>query len=680
MSLRSICFTLAFSLGVAPLAAQAQQVEGPMAAAPAEELVGPIKLPDADIDTVLGLLEIYTGRSILRPQQLPTATYRLVIDRKIPKSEAVLALETVLSLNQVGVAPLGDKFLKVVALSQVKTEAPEMISGSTLSLPPSGRIATRLFQLEFLRVNEFVPQITPLLTPGVANGVVPLDKANAALITDTISNLQRVEMLIQQLDRPSMAGLTPKFYPLSFTKASDLVTKLRGMFQGPLQNQLGSSISYNADDRTNQVILLSDPRQHPLFDELIAKLDVRAEPNTRNEVIYLKHASAKDVAPLLSQLVAGQNTAAQKAAGSGSVRTPVVQQPGQNPATPDAANVAVAGLVSETTNEFSSFITILPDERSNSVVVSGTVDDIRLIRDLIEKVDILLAQVRIEVIIAEVTLNNSDRSGISSLNLTVSTDDVHGTHISKFESGSVTNGFSPGPAGWAITGGVVNPLSFNAAMGTVGSRNNVKILSAPTIVTTHNKEAQILVGESRPIITSSLASPLASTTATQGNFATSSQVTYKDIAIDLKVTPLIGDDGSIQLKIDQKVDDILGNTVIDNNTQPIIGRRQATSFINVRDGQIVVLGGLQRTKLSRERSKLGFLVEIPIISHLLGARNKATERSELLLFIRPHVIPADGETADATTTINSLSNKEQINQYLSDPSKQPKEKLIEKIK
>ena len=64
-------------------------------------------------------------------EQLPTATYRLVIDRKIPKSEAILALETVLALNQVGVAPLGDKFLKVVALSQVKTEAPDMITGST---------------------------------------------------------------------------------------------------------------------------------------------------------------------------------------------------------------------------------------------------------------------------------------------------------------------------------------------------------------------------------------------------------------------------------------------------------------------------------------------------------------------------------------------------------------------
>lgn len=671
MSLRVLCLTLSV-LGLAAAArAQTPETDTPAAAA-TEELVGPIKLPDADIDTVLGLLEIYTGRSILRPQQLPTANYRLVIDRKIPKSEAILALETILSLNQVAVAPMGDKFLKVVALSQVKTETPEMISGSTLDLPPSGRIATKLFTLDFLRVNEFIPQITPLLTPGVANGVVPFDKANAALITDSISNLQRVEVLVAELDRPLMTGLTPKFYTLrNGAKASDVVNKLRGMFQGGLQNQLGTSISYSADDRTNQVILLADPRQIPLFDELIAKLDVRSDPNTRNQVIYLKHASAKEVAPLLTQLVSGQTSAAQKAGGG--PRNPNV--PNQPQPTTEGAEPALPGL--DGTNEFSSLVTIVPDERSNAVVVSGTQDDIRLIRELVDQIDILLAQVRIEVVIAEVTLNDSQRSGISALNLTVTEDAAHGTHISNFAAEASGGGI----AGWNITSGIVNPLSFNAALQNTGSKGNVKILSAPTIVTTHNKEAQILVGEQRPIITGSTRTPLTSTTpGIDSPFASTSQVTYKDIAIDLKVTPLIGEDGNIQLKITQKVDDILDSVVIDDNEQPVIGRREATSFVNVHDREMVVLGGLQRTKNTRSRTKLGFFFEIPIISHIFGARTNSTERTELLLFIRPFILRPDNATAVTTESINSLSNRDQINQFLSDPSKEAKEPLIEKVK
>ena len=664
MSLRFLRLSLATFLSIAALQAQTPAVELAPAGS-ADELVGPIKLPDADIDTVLGLLEIYTERSVLRPQQLPTATYRLVIDRKIPKSEAILALETVLALNQVGVAPLGDKFLKVVALSQVKTEAPQMIVGSTLELPPSGRIATKLFQMNFLRVNEFIPQITPMMSPGVANGIVPLEKANAALITDSISNLQRVELLLQELDAPMMTGLTPKFYPLSNAKASDVVNKLRAMFQGPLQGQLGSAISYSADDRTNQVILLADERQQPLFDQLIEKLDSKGETNTRNEVIYLKHASAKEVAPLISQLVSGQTAAAQKTGAA------AARPPGSPPA---PAEPVVATIEGGDTQEFSTLITIGFDERSNAVVVSGTVDDIRLVRELIDKIDILLAQVRIEVIIAEVTLNNSDRSGISALNLTVATlpGNRHGTHITNF-GGTV--------GGWDITEGIVNPLSFKAALAdNLGSNGNVKILSAPTIVTTHNKEAQILVGQSQPIITGSTRTPLSAVSPVESPFASTSQVTYKDIAIDLKVTPLIGEDGNIQLKIAQKVDDILDEIVIDGNRQPIIGRREATSFINVTDQQMVVLGGLQRTKNTKTRGKLGLFFEIPILSHILGSRNNAVERTELLLFIRPVIMRPETATADTTSTINSLSNRDQINQFLSDPSKVPDEKLIDKIK
>jgi len=509
MSLRLLFLNLLVCLTVASLSAQTPTTETPAAAVPGpgDELVGPIKLPDADIDTVLGLLEIYTGRSVLRPQQLPTATYHLVIDRKLPKSEAVLALETILSLNQVGVAPLGDKFLKVVALSQVKTEAPEMIVGSTLDLPPSGRIATKVFQLNFLRVNEFIPQLSQLMSPGIANGIVPLDKANAALITDTISNLQRVEQLIDQLDKPMMAGLTPKFYQLrNGAKASDVVGKIHAMFQGPLQTQLGNSISYSPDDRTNQIILLADARQQPLFDEIIAKLDVKSDPNTRNEVIYLKHASAKDVAPLLSQLVSGQTSAAQKAGGGATgpaVRNPNVppNQPQPNQA-PTAEIASTLGLA-EATSEFSSLITIGFDERSNSIVVSGTVDDIRLIHDLIDKLDVLLAQVRIEVVIAEVTLHDGDVNGLSALNLTVDKNALNNkTQITNFDT---TLG------GWAVTAGTINPLAFKAAMSNVGDKSNVRVLNANTIVTTHNKEAEFIVSQQIPIVTSQTSAPISTT-------------------------------------------------------------------------------------------------------------------------------------------------------------------------
>jgi general secretion pathway protein D len=213
-------------------------------------------------------------------------------------------------------------------------------------------------------------------------------------------------------------------------------------------------------------------------------------------------------------------------------------------------------------------------------------------------------------------------------------------------------------------------------MGNTGSKSNVKVLSADTIVTTHNKQAEFVVSQQLPIITGSTSSP--GTTGTINGY-NSSTVTYKDIGIDVKVTPLIGDDGSVQLEIDQKVDDKVGEVQVDANTQPIIGHREATSFINVADGQMIVLGGLQQTKHSTVRNKLGFLFEIPILSHLLGGRTHNEDRTELLLFVRPHIIPPGEATKDTNANIDQLNNKDQVKQFLKDPAKDRKESYIKQL-
>ena len=649
-----------------------------------EEIVGPIQMRGETLEAVLFQLGKWTGRSIIRPQALPatsTEGYTITLP-PMPKSEVILAIETMLELGGIAVSPLGDHFLKIVPIGLARTEAPEMIDGSTLDLPPSGRIVSKLFRLSFLRVTELKDQVVPLLNPNMG-GPVLFEKSNAALVTDSLSTLQRVEHLLRDLDKPARPSLEPKFYPLHFAKASDLVTKITGILKPPLSNELSSATSISADDRTNQIVLISDVRHYPFFDELISKLDVKSDPNTRNEVISLKHAVAKDVATLLTSLVSGQNQAASKAdqqttGRPGQSATARPQTAPANPqGTPGAAQSLTANLLGEAGlgTQFSSLITVLADDRSNSVVVSGTVDDIRLIREIVDKVDVLLAQVSIQVVIAEVTLSDTDKSGITALNLTIGQNAKGATGITKFDTGT---GTSAGEiTGWAVTSGIVNPLAFNAALSNTGSKSNVKVLSANTIVTTHNKQAQFTVSQQQPIITGSTSTPSGVTTTT--GLTTSSQVTYKDIGIDVKVTPLIGDDGSVQLEIDQKVDDVVGNVTIDANIQPIIGHREATSFINVGDGQMIVLGGLQQTKHSTNRNKLGFLYEIPILSQLLGGRTHVEERTELLLFVRPHIMRAEENTKEANQQIDQLASKDQVKEYLKDPSKDHKEGLIKQL-
>ena len=638
-----------------------------------------LKLPDADIDTVLSALEIYTGRIILRPQQLQTATYNLKIAKPITKSEAILAIETVLSLNGIGISPLGERFLKVVNINQVKQEAPEMINGSTLDRPASGKVATKLFQLEFLRVAELIPMIQAGILNPFYGGPVQLQNANAALITDSVSNLQRVELLLQQLDRPLTAGMKPKFYNVRNVKASDLVTKLRAILTGTLQNQLGSATSYSADDRTQQIVVVTDPRQWDFFTDLIEKLDQKSDPNTRNDVIYLKHAKASDVVNVLSKIISGQTQAIQRQ-GNASVR------PGQTAPSPAAPNPAVPAVVSASassnpnldnmlssgSNEFSAFMTVVNDDRSNSVVVFGTADDIRLINELVTKLDIVLAQVRIEVVIAEVTVGDTDQSGISALGLKLDGDKLIGFSGS-VPGASLANGVITRRGGSAAVSGAWD-LAAEISINTTPRKSNNTILSHPSIVTSHGKQAKIFNGETRPVVTGTVSAAGASTTG----LSTSSQVTQQQIGTTLTITPFIGADGSVNLDIIQSVEDVIGNVQVDQNTQYIIGRRESTSNVSAKSGDILVFAGYQKQIDTKSTSRLG---PIPFLGDILGSRKNEKSHQELIFFLRPTLLSNNPviDNAETMRRVETLPTRNEIKQHIDPNFVPPKPSLLDRI-
>ena len=661
-----------------PTAADARAATG---AAHAEEMVDAFKLADADIDSVLQAIETYTGKTVLHPTALPTGTYSIRINRPIPKSELILALETLLFQNNVGVVPLGDRFLKVVPLAAARTEAPELIEGSTLDLPPSGRIATKIFQLEFQRASEIFAGgptggLQSLLSLNIGGGVVVLDKANSAIITDSISNLQRVEKLLKELDRPFVKGFVPKFYSLNNATAADVVTKLHALLTGPLQSQIGSATTYQSDDRTNKVIVIADEREIPFFDDLIAKMDVPSQLSPSIDVIYLKHADAATLAPILASLITGQIAAQQKAKTvsprPGDLTVIDRMNPNPAPVAPTPATPASTAKIEMGTGQFSQSVTAVADERSNSIIVTGNRDDIRLMHGLVEKLDRAVAQVRIQVIIAEVTLSDTDISGIQSLGLSVGTDSTRGTHITNFAGGSGSNIPGTSIAGWDLTNGIVNPFSVDAALQKAGNGANslVHVLSAPVIMTAHGKPGMVTVGQQVPIITGGQSAIGGSASG----IVQSTTSSYTNIAIEMDVTPLIGDNGDVQMTIDQKVDDIISYTT-DTPPQPVIGHREAKTFVTVKDGQMLVLGGMQRTSKTAQQNKIGFLYEIPILSQILGGHQDDLERTELLFFVRPMIVTTDDGTADTMKRVYEMSNREQIETFLKNPAPPPQNKV-----
>lgn len=663
----------------------------------ASEMVDRIVFRDETTDQVLDLLERLTGRSIIRPQALPAATFTFNSQQPLTREEAILALESMLSINGIGVAPLGELFLKVVPRGELRTEAPEFLMGSTLDLIPSGRNVSRMIYLEFLGIDEVQTQLNMMISSG-SGSIIPFPKANALLITDTIANLQAIEELLHEVDRPFSPHTETRFFPLKYAAAEELMSQVQAL--GGLEGvpELSGRTKLVADGRSNQLIVIADRRQMEHFQDLIEKLDVPAELTTHNEVIFLKHANSVDVASILSQLAGGSsggfrastggsggssgglggsnrlgggggsgrsggfqsgnrgmsgggfqsgNRGTSRGGGSQVPQIPGVRaqqtaEGGAPPAVPTLPPIPGAtGAGGSTLNEgaavgesdFSETLSIMPDERTNAIIVAGTRQDITLITELIEKIDIILAQVRIEAFIVEVTLDKESVRGIDRLGIQLS------------DSGNLTGQVS-GP-GFTI-GRAADTLDWSALFTAAETDSNVRVHSVPSIVTTHNREARILVGEQRPIITGTVTSDFSTT-------STRSQIDYRDIGTEILVLPLIGSDGTIQLEIEQLVEDVIGEITIDGNDQPIIGKREANSFISVANGETVILGGLQSTSVSETESRLGILGQVPILGSIFKKRGNTLIRRELLVFIRPTVLP--------DPAVAYLDTQEQIDKF-----------------
>ena len=202
-------------------------------------------------------------------------------------------------------------------------------------------------------------------------------------------------------------------------------------------------------------------------------------------------------------------------------------------------------------------------------------------------------------------------------------------------------------------------ISLTTDITPTNTDSDTRVLSAPRIVVSHNEEGIINVSRSQPIITASTTSGVSSTLNTR------SAVEYRDIGIKLTVTPLIGADGTVQMVIEQTVENVIENISIDGNDQPIIGVREATSTISVKDREIIVLGGLQENTNTDSNNYFPFFGRLPIIRSILGASTDDYERTEVVIFIRPTVLhrPEEAKVL-AEAYIENASEEEVIKTYL----------------
>jgi general secretion pathway protein D len=273
-------------------------------------------------------------------------------------------------------------------------------------------------------------------------------------------------------------------------------------------------------------------------------------------------------------------------------------------------------------------IRISADMANNTVVTYTDQETYKQVLAALQRLDAQPYQVAIQATIAEVTLNDKLEYGVQyyfkDANLGVG---MPGAGLAASNLGS---GFN------FIMGSNSNPNLIVSALNKV---TDVEVLSSPSLVVMENQTANLQVGNDVPVEIG---------TATTDGGTTSTQVEYRSTGIILKVTPRIGDNGSVTMKVAQEISDVTNTT---STLNPTFSKRSVSSQISVVSGQTVVLAGLITTQKSKDRSGLPLLARLPIIGDATSTNSKTGKRSELVVLIKPTIIHSSD---DAQTVAEDL--------------------------
>lgn len=348
-------------------------------------------------------------------------------------------------------------------------------------------------------------------------------------------------------------------------------------------------------------------------------------------VIRLHHARAADVAATVNALYGkasalGEPGSGQPATLSQQLEANHVPSSGAPP--PEASSPAV---VSHSAT-FSGDVTIVPDARSNSLLIRASQHDYALIQAAVDQLDTRPLQVLIEVVIAEVQRNWSLTFGVDA-NAPPAVVNGGKTTLSETVNGN------PGVTDFVLQVMHLGRLDINATLSAAEEQGEVRILSRPVVIASNNETATINVGSQRPFVQVSRSLP--------NDQATQDQVVqYKDVGTKLTVSPTISPDGYVVLQVSQEVDNATTEVQFD---APVISTRSVQTELLIKDGQTVALGGLTDRQHDANQGGVPLLSKIPLIGGLFGHTSRDMSEDELFLFLTPHVIRTDAD-ADSLTS------------------------------
>ncbi|WP_036766327.1 type II secretion system secretin GspD [Parvularcula oceani] len=601
---------------------------------------------DADLRAVVDDISRRTGRAFIID---PTLAGKVNIisppDADLGPDEVWEVFLAALQLNGYTAVPIGDREYKIVRSQQALREAGQ--NGSQAA--PGGSAVTRLVELRFVDVREAANAVRSLVAD--TGLVTPITETNTLIVADTAANVQRVVSLLEELD---VDNTVVRPVTLQNAPASEVASTLLEIINNQVtEGRRAGAVSVVAADATNQVILRGNPQEVRRLIPIIEELDNAGASRVGLDAIYLNHADAEKVVELLQGVLGARVT------GEGA---PQQGGAGQGPS-------------------------IGFDAATNAVVVNAPPDTQRLVRSIVNRLDIRRPQVLLEAIVVEISNTTARELGVQYLSggdgfpvtaasftntqpnlvsaagaayfLGPGRDSISGTRTVTTDSGAViVDDADPQltqVAGQLVEAAVGQLLNYNGFLGgyaaqtddgsvygvllsAIQSDSQSNLLSTPSVVVMDNEAARLQVGQEIPIVTGS--------TAGDDFENVFNQIERQDVGNILEVTPQINEGNTVKLEIKLEVSSIGAFTA---QTDNIITNKSVIQTTAVaEDGQTLVLGGLIDNDRRRTESKVPILGDIPLLGNLFKGQNRQQEDTTLMVFIRPTIL-RDPLTANAAT-------------------------------
>lgn len=592
------------------------EAPAPAAAKSPEEMIpaGNINFQGVDVNQVLDVYAKLVGRTILRAG-LPTAQIVLRTETPLTKSEAIQALQAVLALNGIALVNVGDKFVKVLPVDQANSAGAKIDHGEASQLPEMGSYVTHIVQLKYIKPSLMLPIIQPFAK--LPNSILPIDDNGILVLRDNAENVKRMLEMIDQVDVSVPAEYISEVIPIKYAMAEDIASALNS-----LGGSGGSTVSFGSSGAS-------------------ASVNGVRSPGGVNGMSGGGGAGGAGGGGYGggNQPNQSRQYGAQGAAGGAPTGGNTFQQRLQS----IIQRASTGGGQQDQIQVFGQ-TKIIADQRSNSLLIFATAADMVRIKAVVDKLDVLLAQVLIEAVIMDVNLGNSLSYGVSAAqrqktwqqNPSVTTAGAMNNNQPFYNflqnvatNGGVLPGLSTTPNNFSYFGNIGN--QWDVALQAAASDNNATVIQRPRIQTSQAKAASFFVGNTVPYVTG---------TYYGGGYAGGNSSSYSQLSVgvELDVTPFINPDGLVVMDINQEIDDVSGFTSIDGNNVPNTDKRTLSSEIAVRDRDTIILGGFIRSDKSKTRTGVPILQDIPILGNLFSAHTSSKNREELIVLMRPTVL------------------------------------------